>query len=210
MFHFEYCTSTASLNVFYLDADILAEEKESSLDEIKMETLHQGAIDLVSRKPIITADESGISLWRIFQFNRPEWCYISWGVFGSSLMGVSMPIYAIVYGSTMGILDELELDVIRNQKNFYALMFFLLGIATGIGAFFQSYMFAVAGEKLTSRLRALTFSSILKQEIAFFDRQENSVGSLCSRLSSDASNIQGAIGVRIGMLVQVILHVIIN
>ena len=64
-------------------------------------------------------------------------------------------------------------------------------------------MLTLAGEKLTFRLRILSFRSILQQKIEWFDRLENSVGALCVRLSSDASAIQGATGARIGLLVQV-------
>ena len=64
-------------------------------------------------------------------------------------------------------------------------------------------MLTLAGEKLTFRLRMLSFRSILWQKIEWFDRLENSVGALCVRLSSDASAIQGATGARIGLLVQV-------
>ena len=41
------------------------------------------------------------------------------------------------------------------------------------------------------RLRKMAFNAILRQEIAWFDRQENSTGSLCARLASDAANVQG-------------------
>ena len=64
-------------------------------------------------------------------------------------------------------------------------------------------MLTLAGEKLTFRLRMQTFRSILWQKIEWFDRLENSVGALCFRLSSDASEIQGATGARIGFLVHV-------
>jgi ABC-type multidrug transport system fused ATPase/permease subunit len=52
-------------------------------------------------------------------------------------------------------------------------------------------MFGIAGERLTMRLRKMAFAAILRQEIAWFDKSENSTGSLCARLSSDAANIQG-------------------
>lgn len=35
------------------------------------------------------------------------------------------------------------------------------------------------------------FGAMMKQEIGWFDRKENGVGALCSRLSSQASSIQG-------------------
>ncbi len=52
-------------------------------------------------------------------------------------------------------------------------------------------MFGIAGERLTMRLRKMAFKTILSQEITWFDKSDNSSGSLCARLSSDAANVQG-------------------
>lgn len=56
---------------------------------------------------------------------------------------------------------------------------------------FQSYMFTRSGEKLTKRVRHLMFESMMQQEIGWFDLKDNNVGALCTRLSSQASSIQG-------------------
>ncbi|CAF4115348.1 unnamed protein product [Rotaria sp. Silwood2] len=50
--------------------------------------------------------------------------------------------------------------------------------------------FALAGSKLTQRLRAKAFACLLRQEVAYFDLPENSSGAICTRLSSDALAIQ--------------------
>ena len=39
-------------------------------------------------------------------------------------------------------------------------------------------------------MRKLTFSAMLRQEIGYFDRKTNSVGSLITRLSSDAAALE--------------------
>lgn len=44
------------------------------------------------------------------------------------------------------------------------------------------------------RLRGKMFEAILSQEVSWFDNRENGVGSLCSRLSTDAANVQGVSG----------------
>ena len=49
----------------------------------------------------------------------------------------------------------------------------------------------IAGERLTLRLRRMAFEAIMRQQISFFDRPDNSTGALCARLSSDAANVQG-------------------
>ena len=47
-------------------------------------------------------------------------------------------------------------------------------------------------------IRVLFF--FFQQEVAFFDDEKNSTGALCTRLSTDASAIQGATGARIGSI----------
>lgn len=44
---------------------------------------------------------------------------------------------------------------------------------------------------MTERIRSLMFRQMIRQEIGFFDRKANGVGALCTKLSSDASSVQG-------------------
>lgn len=52
-------------------------------------------------------------------------------------------------------------------------------------------MFGISGENLTKRLRSKGFKSMLSQEIGWFDDKKNNVGTLCTRLSTEAAAIQG-------------------
>ena len=63
-------------------------------------------------------------------------------------------------------------------------------------------MFSWSGEALTKRLRSKTFRSILRQDIAYFDQPHHSTGALCTYLATEASAVQGASGVRIGIMLQ--------
>lgn len=44
---------------------------------------------------------------------------------------------------------------------------------------------------MTERIRTQLFTSIISQEMSFFDKTVNGVGALCARLSGDAASIQG-------------------
>ena len=55
----------------------------------------------------------------------------------------------------------------------------------------QTVTLSIAGERLTVRLRINTFTAMLKQEIGWFDRRENSTGALTQRLATDASEVKG-------------------
>ena len=59
--------------------------------------------------------------------------------------------------------------------------------------FLQIYTYGIAGEILTERVRGRAFSSMIQQEIGWFDDKSNGTGTLCARLSSDAAAVQGVI-----------------
>ncbi|CAF4772144.1 unnamed protein product, partial [Rotaria sp. Silwood2] len=50
------------------------------------------------------------------------------------------------------------------------------------------------------RMRMMSFGSMLRQEMSWFDCEENSVGALVTQLSSDTSNFKGLSGLRIGVI----------
>ncbi|CAF3218820.1 unnamed protein product [Rotaria sp. Silwood2] len=60
--------------------------------------------------------------------------------------------------------------------------------------------FAIAGSRLTERIRLKALTCLLRQEVAYFDRPENSSGAISVRLSSDASAIQEMTGTRLGAM----------
>ena len=55
----------------------------------------------------------------------------------------------------------------------------------------QTVTLSIAGERLTVRLRINTFTAMLRQEIGWYDRRENSTGALTQRLATDASEVKG-------------------
>lgn len=61
-------------------------------------------------------------------------------------------------------------------------------------------MLGISGENLTKRLRSNVFKSMLSQEVSWFDQPNNSVGTLCTRLSTEAAAVKGTTGHSIGFL----------
>lgn len=73
----------------------------------------------------------------------------------------------------------------------YTGMIAVIGVTAAISNFGQQFLFSIAGERLTMRLRQLSFQAIVKQDMQFFDKKTNSVGLLISKLASDASLVKG-------------------
>lgn len=78
---------------------------------------------------------------------------------------------------------------LRDDSNFWALMFFIVALGAMIANILKFTFFGVAGEKLTTRLRDESFKSMLQQEIGWFDEEKNSVGVLTSNLSQGAQQV---------------------
>ncbi|KRT85664.1 AAA protein [Oryctes borbonicus] len=130
----------------------------------------------------------------LLRLNRPEWWQLIIGAISALIAGASMPVYAVVFGEIVGTLGSEDPVVLREEGDRFSLYFFLIGVVSGITAFFQWFMLGIAGEKLTKRVRGLMFETVLRQEVGWFDRKENGVGAICAKLSTDAANIQGAAG----------------
>ena len=80
--------------------------------------------------------------------------------------------------------------------------FVLIGVAAAVGIFFQIWLFGDIGAALTRRIREASFKALLRQDIGFFDKEENSTGSLTTKLAEDAAVIEAAVGKNIGVYVQ--------
>lgn len=149
----------------------------------------------------LAAPES-VSMLSVLKYNKPEQYHILIACVMSIIVGCSTPLFAILFGDLLGILSIKDADKIRSETNIYCLYFVLVGVLVGSATFVQLFVFGVAGERLTKRLRELAFGTMLKQEMAWFDKSSNGTGSLCAKLSGEAAAVQGATGQRIGILIQ--------
>ncbi|KAL8185911.1 UNVERIFIED_CONTAM: ATP-binding cassette sub- B member 10, mitochondrial [Gekko kuhli] len=100
----------------------------------------------------------------------------------SSVITMSAPFFLgkvidVIYTNPSG-------DFADNLSNLCALLsgIFLFGAAANAT---RVYLMQTAGQRIVNRLRTTMFSSLLKQEVAFFDK--TSTGELINRLSSDTS-----------------------
>ncbi|CAF5109540.1 unnamed protein product [Rotaria magnacalcarata] len=138
----------------------------------------------------------------MFLMNRPEWLYIAIGCVSCLCNGGIQPAFGVVLSKLTAVFQECDPKVQEERVILYVLLFVGFGVLMLTTLFLQGFLFACSGEALTKRLRSKTFHSILRQEIAYFDDPNNNTGALCTRLATEASAVQGATGVRIGLTLQ--------
>ena len=65
-----------------------------------------------------------------------------------------------------------------------------------------------AGARLTQRIRLMAFTTMVRQDMAFFDEPAHSTGALSTQLAVDAALLAGMTGTRLSIFIQAGTNVI--
>uniref|UniRef100_A0A8B9VZP6 Bile salt export pump n=1 Tax=Anas zonorhyncha TaxID=75864 RepID=A0A8B9VZP6_9AVES len=158
--------------------------------------------DQAESEPVVVEEDiKPVPFTRILKYNASEWPYMVLGSLGAAVNGAVSPLYALLFSQILGTFSILDEEEQKTQINGVCLLFVLIGLLSFFTQFLQGYTFAKSGELLTRRLRKIGFRAMLGQDIGWFDDRRNSPGALTTRLATDASQVQGATGSQIGMIV---------
>ncbi|CAF3552027.1 unnamed protein product [Rotaria sp. Silwood1] len=150
-----------------------------------------------------TTEYTGPSpFFTMLKMNRPELTIIIFACLSCLCNGGIQPAFGVILSKVIAVFQMCDKNVQERRILMYVLLFMGLGFLMLFTMFFQSFLFAISGENLTQRLRAKIFQTLLKQDITYFDQPENNTGALCTRLATEASDVQGATGIRIGTMLQ--------
>ncbi|CAF5027108.1 unnamed protein product [Rotaria sp. Silwood1] len=127
----------------------------------------------------------------VLRMNSPEWFYIILACLACICNGGVQPAFGVILSKMIAVFEECDPKQQEKHVLTYVFFFISIGLIILFTTFLQNFLFAISGETLTQRLRAKIFQTLLKQDIAYFDRPENNTGALCTRLSTEASDVQG-------------------
>ncbi|XP_076880833.1 bile salt export pump [Brachyhypopomus gauderio] len=146
-------------------------------------------------------------LARILKYNAPEWPYMVFGSIGAAVNGGVNPVYSLLFSQILATFSMSDPVAQRREIDGICVFFVVVGLISFFTQMLQGYSFSKSGELLTRRLRCLGFHAMLGQEIGWFDDHRNSPGALTTRLATDASQVQGATGSQIGMIVNSLTNI---
>ncbi|EED18280.1 ABC multidrug transporter Mdr1 [Talaromyces stipitatus ATCC 10500] len=149
------------------------------------------------------------SLWTlikfIYSFNKKETPFMLVGLVFACLAGGAQPTQSVLYSKSIVTLSQppSQFAKLRHDASFWSLMFLMLGLVILLVHCTQGVMFAYSSEKLIRRARSQAFRTMLRQDITFFDNDENSTGALTSFLSTETKHLSGMSGANLGTLLNV-------
>ncbi|CAG7716444.1 unnamed protein product [Allacma fusca] len=157
---------------------------------------------------------SGIkSIIKIIWMNRRDWPLMFIGVLMSIAHGFVLPLTAYLFDEGYELFFNsynLDADSAEHHANYLVTKVIILGSVSAVAIFFGLLCFCVTGDRTANRLRKTVFAALMKQELAWFQKPENNVGALCSRLSEDAAIIHEATGSQMETFIQTLTTIVIS
>ncbi|GAA5911509.1 hypothetical protein JCM6882_000522 [Rhodosporidiobolus microsporus] len=187
------------------DPDAVVTKDPTAEDDFDVDaTMKQGETDLEAGMQEQGSKRYSLLylLHRLAGLNCEQWPVYLWGVLGAAVAGATYPAFALVFSTAIDIFSDTDRGDLRSGGNRMGLWCFIIAIIAAIGISLQYYAFSIASERLATKLRALIFRSLLRQDMAYFDRDENSTGRLTSAVSSWPEQINGIMGPTAGLVFQ--------
>ncbi|KAK6837759.1 hypothetical protein RU639_001706 [Aspergillus parasiticus] len=144
----------------------------------------------------------------VWHLNTPERRFILVGILASAFAGAGYPIQAILFGNAVVSIVSPDLATDGNGPKFWALMYVALGICQFIFYTIQGICFALASSRLAYRTRTKAFTSLINQDMSFFNQVENSSGTLTAFLATEASKLTGVSGTTFGAILNSVMTLV--
>ncbi|CAL9008987.1 unnamed protein product [Prunus brigantina] len=141
-----------------------------------------------------------------FDLNKRDFGKIALGSFAAAFSGISKPTFGY-FIITIGV-AYYDNDAKREVEK-YSIVFSLIAFLSLFSHTVQHYFFGMVGEKAMTNLRRALYSGVLRNEIAWFEKPENNIGPLTSRIINDTSMVKTIIADRMSVIVQCISSILI-
>ncbi|KAK1355391.1 Multidrug resistance 6 [Heracleum sosnowskyi] len=142
------------------------------------------------------------SFWRLVELSLAEWLYAVLGSIGAAIFGSFNPLLAYVIALIVTTYYNKDKHHFREDVDKWCLIIACMGVVTVVANFLQHFYFGIMGEKMTERIRRMMFSAMLRNEVGWFDEEENSADTLSMRLANDATFVRAAFSNRVSIFIQ--------
>ncbi|OVA19597.1 ABC transporter [Macleaya cordata] len=186
----------------YSGSSVFSEIANGQLHHKMVKSTDSRELPLNDQQLAPSSSISAPSITKLIILNKPEWPFAVLGSLGAILAGMEAPLFALAITHILNVFYSGIDSRIKQEIQQVSLIFIGVAVVTVPIYLLQHYFFTLMGERLTSRVRLFMFSAILRNEIGWFDLDENSTGSLISNLAADATLVRSTLSDRLSTIVQ--------
>ena len=146
-------------------------------------------------------------LWIMLTEQKSLYGFLFLSIIASFIGAATFPGQAILYSRVLTVFT-LPPEEGQRQANFYSLMFFVIALGNLVAYGTLGVTCNVIGQQLTHSYRSEMLKNLLKQDVQFFDRPENTSGALAAKITSLPASLQELISFNILLILIVSVNVI--
>lgn len=136
------------------------------------------------------------------RYLKDQRSWFSIGIIGAIATGTSFPIAGWLTGGAVNSLSiEGDNERLKSETNRWALWFFVLALADLVIVMIGSFFLETASEHVMRKLKKDGFTSLIRQEIGFFDAEEHASGAMSAAVSSHPANVAAATGLILSQVI---------
>jgi ATP-binding cassette subfamily B (MDR/TAP) protein 1 len=164
----------------------------------------------------ITPTTQKYSTWELVKligsFNRDEIFWLMFGLFFAVLAGGATPAGSAIFAKCIAALalpPKLQ-GRMRSDIGFWSGIYVILAVAQLLGQAGSKVPFAYCAERLIHKARLQVFKSLLRQDIEFFDQEQNNAGEVTAFLSTEPTRLAGLSGATLGTILTSVATLVIG
>ncbi|TLD26668.1 hypothetical protein PspLS_04605 [Pyricularia sp. CBS 133598] len=115
---------------------------------------------------------------------------------------------AVILAQTLDVFNAPDLKAALPRGNFLASMFVVIAAASFVSWFANGWATNIMAQTLSRKVRRTLLNGYLRQDLQFFDRDENTVGALTARLDSHPQSVLELMGFNLGIMLSAIVSVL--
>ncbi|KAG0499942.1 hypothetical protein HPP92_000014 [Vanilla planifolia] len=148
--------------------------------------------------------EEKVAFYKLFSFaDSKDAALMAVGSVSAVCCGLCMPLMTFVFGRLINAFAVSNRDNVVHDVSQIVLEFVYIAAGAGAASFLQVSCWIMTGERQAARIRSLYLKTILRQDIAFFDK-ETDTGEVIGRMSGDTILIQDAMGEKVAKFIQLL------
>jgi ATP-binding cassette subfamily B (MDR/TAP) protein 1 len=151
------------------------------------------AAPVVEEAPIDPEESKRISrrMWKLVMAH-PGWLFT--GFCGAAVFGAVFPCWGLMLARSQEMFYLDTANKIRHRASTLACYYILMAGVAFVSATLQFWGIAQVAERVTMKLRSEMFEAIVRREIGFFDKEENAIGILTTKLANDSRLVNKCTG----------------
>ena len=127
-------------------------------------------------------------------------CSMVTAFFMAFLSGCNQPAQLIIFGSILNAFNQSSTNDSIKLVSFLAVMYLVVAIQMFLTNFLQTACMSAAAGRQAKRLRCFYFQALLRQNVAFFDKEDQ--GALATSVMERTSVLQDGLGEKLALGVQ--------